>query len=274
MKPLLKFEWKRMIHSLSFRFSMLFSLLLSGIASLQQFWHYLDGIDHISVFYRWIGQSSFTFGSYYLYQLLPLLASFGYSYTASSDRTSGYIYQTVTRVSRKKLFIAKYLISAVSGGLVFICPLLLNFILLSCFMPATIPDPVEMSSQINPFQFAPQLFYTKPFLFMFSWFGVSFLWGCAMALIGLVTGMFTRRTSISVITPFMIFISESVIGIYIMQKNIFHMGFYPLQLVWNALLCSCSGGAASTLYIMGTILVIILASSFIYYIKVRKYEFL
>lgn len=273
MIAILKFEWNRMIHSASFRLSMLIACMLSLISSVQQFSYYCQGIDHISVFYRWIGQSNYTFGSYYLYQLMPLLAAFAYSHTLCSDRTRGYVYQAMTRSNRKAYFLAKYLISFAGGGLVFSCSVLFNFLVLSCFMPAIIPDPADMSSLINPFQFASTLFYTKPYFFMVLWLLVTFLWGGTAAVIGLTAGTFTNNVGLTIVFPILLFISESVIGTYIMYKNIFFMGYYSLQLIWTALLCSATGGAAPTSYILITIAVLLGITSFIYWFRVRKYEY-
>ena len=274
MVAIIKFEWHRMVHSTSFWLSILFACLLSFVAAAQQFKYYMNGIDHISVFYRWIGQSNYTFGSYYLYQLIPLLAAFAYSHTICSDRTRGYVYQVITRTSRKKYFLAKYLVSYAGGGLIFTSSVLFNYIILSSFMPAIIPDPVEMSSLITPFQFGSTLFYTKPYTFMFLWLLITYFWGGTMALIGLTAGTFTNNLALSVIFPLLLFLSESVIGSYVMYKKIFFMGYYSLQLIWTALLCSATGGAAPTYYIICTIFVLQIIISIIYWIRVKKYEYL
>ena len=107
MIGILKFEWTRAHKSKLFWVSIFLGCILSAIAAAQQFCYYYQGIDQISVFYRWIGQANITFGSYYLFELVPLLAALGYSHTVCTDRTHGYANQIVSRVSKKQYFFAK-----------------------------------------------------------------------------------------------------------------------------------------------------------------------
>ena len=260
-----------MVHSILFRLSVFLGCLLAGIAAIEQLHIFLQGVDHISVFYRWIGQRNMTFGSYYLFQLMPLLAAVCYSHTLCSDRTGGYLTQLITRVGKKKYYFAKYVFSFVGGGFIPFISLLFNYLLLACFMPAEIPDPGSGISMITPFQFASTLYYSAPYLYVFLRLIVSFLLGGSISLVGLLAALFTDKAATAAVMPFVIWISEAVIGLYLMQKRIFIMGYYTLELVWNEYI-TCSGNPAPTAYVIAFLSLLIGLCSIVYMIKVKMNE--
>jgi len=272
MLSMLRFELRRMWESVTFRLAVFCSCLLAGISAAQQFGYYLQGMDHISVFYRWIGEYNLTFGSNYMFLIIPLLSALGYSHSGCTDRTRGYLQHILTRTSRRNYFLAKFLITVFSGGSIFASGVLFNYLLLTMFMPIEIPDPANLTSFTDPFRFCSIWYYSKPHLFLAAWIGVVFLWGSAMALIGLVCGMFTHHAALTAVVPFLLFISEGVVAAYVMQKAILFLGNALLELTWTDMLYAGTPGSAPTEYILITIGSIMGVAAVIYTIRVNRYE--
>ena len=173
--------------------------------------------------------------------ILPILTSLGYSWSACHDRVSGYINQIITRTSRFKYFSAKFIVSFISGGIVFAGALILHVMMLATMYPNKEPVPGDLNSFMDPFRFCSAIFYTNTYLFVLIWLLTAFAWGGAMAAICLVTGMILKKTAVTPIVPFIVFTADSY------SRN-------PEDFVW------------------GSIAVIIVAAAIIYSLRGRKYE--
>lgn len=261
-----------MIHSKSIILSWIFSTVFVLIDFEYQLNLYLSGVNHISVFYKWMGVSVCNFGSMYFITTIPLLAALGYSWTVSSDRNSGYIMQILTRTSRFKYFSAKFIVVFISGGMIFASALILDFMLLSIFSPVYIPYPELLATAIDQFRFCSELFYTSPYLFMILWILTGFLWGGAMASIASAFGMFIKKRIITMIMPFVIFTAQAIIAEYIMQKQIFYIKWLLLELSWKGMLFTSTSTATPIEWILTNIFGIIGITLIIYGLRGRKYE--
>lgn len=74
------------------------------------------------------------------YQLAPLLAVIPFAWSWRSEAISGYLGQVYGRVSRGRYVAAKGIATFVSGGLVGMVPQVVNFAMVSAFVPAITPD--------------------------------------------------------------------------------------------------------------------------------------
>lgn len=194
MKNIFKFEWNRMIHSKTFLISAIAASLMIIADVVAWFLLYLQGIDvDTSIFYKWLGVNRGMNAGVYFFIALPLLTAFAYSWSVSYDRNSGYISQIITRTSRKKYFTAKFLVTFISGGIIFAGALILDYVLLAIFSPAYTPIPGDLASSMDPFHFCSEIFYQNPYLFMLIWFGIAFLWGGAMSCISMAAGMLIKK---------------------------------------------------------------------------------
>lgn len=273
MLKILKFEWKRMISSKTMLISCLSAAVIIILDVISWFNLYQNGVDkYTSIFYKWLGVNRGTNSGVYFFMALPLLTAFAYSWTASYDRSSGYINQILSRCSRRKYFTAKYVVSFVSGGLIFAGALVFDYILLSTFSPAYQPIPGDLASSMDPFRFCSAIFYQNPYLFCFIWCCIAFLWGGAMACIGLATGMFLKKYIISSIVPFLIFMSESILAAYISRKYIITLNGCMVTLGWNDMLYAAPMTTSLPEHILSSIAFIVVFSTILYCLRGRKYE--
>ena len=272
MKSILKFEWERLFRSKTFLLSAGTAALIVIVDAAYQFLLYLQGIDvYTSVFYKWLGVNNIFFAGSIFFLILPLLTALAYSWTVSYDRSTGYIRQIITRCGRARYFTAKYLVSFLSGGMVFTGALLLHFLLLATFSPAYEPVPGDLASFMDPNHFCSVLFYQHTYLFMVLWLLTSFLWGGAMACIGTAAGMFIRKHLIVGIVPFLIFLCEQLIGDFLMQ-HIFHTQSAQKGLIWTDMLYAGAGTSTAADFVLLNIAAIIFTATAAYAIRSRNYE--
>lgn len=262
-----------MIHSKTFALSLIVSAVLIILDVKYWFDLYKQGIDvQTSIFCKWLGtDKGMSVGNLFVL-ILPLLTAFAYSYSISSDRKSGYIMQVVSRGNRFKFFASKYLVSILSGGIVFVFALVLDYMLLGLFSYAYLPTPTSLSTGMNPFKFCSELFYSNTYLFALLWLIMAFLWGCAMASIGACVGIYIKNYIITSIAPFLVFMAQSIVVGYIMQKYMITVSGNMVNLVWSDMLYAdpaMTSIASHLLFNIGAIFVVTIIA---YSLRARKYE--
>lgn len=123
-----------------------------------------DGYTNVGCYANWMlvnSNSSFC-GNLFFY-LAPLLASIPFSWSYRSGALSGYILQLYSQGKRVHVLAAKGLTTFVAGFLVAVVPLLLNFAIIVCLLPAYFPR-YEDSSLVGIFfnSLFAWLFYNCP----------------------------------------------------------------------------------------------------------------
>ena len=259
-----------MIHGRSFWLSAGITSAVIILDVIMKLVLYLHNFDHISLFYLWLGSEQRFQAGVYLFLALPLLTSLAYSWTVSFDRKSGYLNHIITRTSRRKYYIAKFLVSFVSGGLIFVGALVLHFMLLALFNPVYVPHPDDCMGMCSS-GFASKLFYQNPYLFAIVWLFAAFGWGGAMASISTAAGMFIRKYTVASMAAFVVFTVQQMIGVFIMRNYTITLNENPVSLVWSGMLWADCG----TLFpgqIQVTILLITFVSAAVYAFRCRKYD--
>lgn len=98
------------------------------------------GYSNVGSFANWmVCNANATLSATIFFYLLPLLASLPFAWSYCSDRITGYDAQLYSRAVRVRVFGAKGLATFFSGMVVATIPLLLNFAVLSCLLPAYAP---------------------------------------------------------------------------------------------------------------------------------------
>lgn len=273
MMKIIRFEWKRMMHSVSFYISLLTALIIVILDALSKYELYKDGYDvYTSVFIKWIGTFRGMDEAVYLFSLLPLLTTLAYSWTVGYDRNIGYVNQILSRTSRKKYFLAKYIVSFISGGIVFAFAILMHFLMISTFYPSYYPIVAVGTSSVHAFSFCPQLFYTHPLLFLLAWTGIAFLWGGAMVCIALGVGMLTKKYTVALISTFLTFTVQQIIGTYIILRYNVTINGRAVGLVWSDMLYAAPLSTNYLPHLLTNIAVIIIIPSLFFALRGRKYE--
>lgn len=137
----------------------------------------------ISAFQVWIGNGvSFEYSLFI--RLIPILAAMPYAVTYLSDIKSGIIKNYVTRTAKFNYLAAKYIAVFVTGGVVVVMPLLINYLTAITILPSLVwPVGVFASS---PKSIWSAIFYTHPHIYMIMYMIMLFVCGGLMATIALI----------------------------------------------------------------------------------------
>ena len=134
----------------------------------------------ISAFQVWIGNGvSFEYSLFI--RLIPILAAMPYAVTYLSDIKSGIIKNYVTRTAKFNYLAAKYIAVFVTGGVVVVMPLLINYLTAITILPSLVwPVGVFASS---PKSIWSAIFYTHPHIYMIMYMILLFVCGGLMAML-------------------------------------------------------------------------------------------
>jgi len=156
-----------------------------------------------------------TTGLFFL--LLPLLAVLPYAWSYLEERKSGYVGSVVVHTARIKYFFAKYIAVFLSGALAVAIPIVLNFLICACFMPARMPD-VFAVIYFGIFEenLWSEVFYTNPFLYVALFtllnFAFSGLWAVTVFAL---SGLLRNRVALTILPylawVFVDFVSDTVL---------------------------------------------------------------
>lgn len=154
------------------------------------------------LFNLWIGGEPFSLGGAIYFFVFPLLTAIPYGWSYCEEKQCGYIRMAAVRCGRTNYFLAKYIAVFISGGLAMVIPLVFNFLLTSMFAPAVMPSPVYCTSNGVFFHsLMSMVYYTRPFLYVFIYLGIDFVFCGLIACISYSAAGFTRHRVIAVILP-------------------------------------------------------------------------
>lgn len=130
--------------------------------------HYYNGQTREGSFGNWIvvGANPTLSGTLFFYAL-PLLAAMPCAWSYLSERKSGYGAQVCIRADRNSYLAGKCVATFASGALIALIPLLWNFLLISCLLPAYFPL-IEDVERVGLFDtcFFSELFYSHPLVYV------------------------------------------------------------------------------------------------------------
>lgn len=142
-------------------------------------------ISATSCYRNWLGIDYLQAAMGLFFLLAPLLATVAYSWSLRSELKSGYAASMMVRTSRTRYYGAKCLAAFVAGGLTVAVPLVVNFVLVACFLPAYRPDPYDLIYiGIVPGHLMYPVLYRWPLLYVVLRtlldFGLAGLWAAAV----------------------------------------------------------------------------------------------
>jgi len=165
-----------------------------------------------TLFNHWIGSEATTVGSVDYFFLFPLLIAIPYGWSFCAERRSGYIKNMVIRTGRWQYHLSKYAALFLSGGLAMVIPLLFNFLLVAMFVPAVTPDPYYITGYgIISSSFLSEFFYSSPFLYVFLYLFVDFIYCGLIACLCFAFAAFIKNRVVVVLLPFFILLGFNYI---------------------------------------------------------------
>ena len=233
MGSLLKVELKKAFANKMFFICLAVGIVIAMISvaqNLLDYWQsqewYFNAIENgfernptlpINSSYKyWIGSDYVYPMTSLFYMLLPLLAGLAYGWSYCTERKSGYVAQMVSR-SRKKsqYFLAKYIATFLAGGAAVAIPLVLNFIVICCFIPAYTPDNFYWLYYAMNSHFLRGLFFNTPLLFVCCIILLDFIFAGLFAAACVALAFFVKNKFAVILLPFL-----GVLAVQYLQDNV------------------------------------------------------
>ena len=109
------------------------------------------------------------------------------------------------KAGKTSYFWAKYIAVFLTGGLAMVIPLIFNFLLAMLFFPVATPQPIYSTVYgIYYSSLMSDLFYTSPFLYVFFYLTLDFVYCGLLACICLAVSRWIRQKWVVVILPLFI----------------------------------------------------------------------
>lgn len=158
------------------------------------------------LFSTWIGGNSYTLQAFLYYLLIPILATIPFGDSFFLDKKSGFIKNVLIRTKKRNYYISKFIATFIVGGLVIVIPLLANFVLSAMLLPSMLPQASSGFDYINASSMWSTLYYTHPFMYVFSYLVIDFVFSGLIATIALAVSFFVEHRFVVVIAPFLLYL--------------------------------------------------------------------
>lgn len=171
---------------------------------------YADGFFETS-FTNWIGSHKLYLQQDILYVIIPILAVLPFGSSLYNDINQGYVKGIFTRTSKNKYLISKYIAVFLSGGCAVVIPMILSFLISSCFLPTMLPEASYLFTNIDSVCKWSDLLFVNPFLYYSLYIIMTFFFSGALACMALFITYFSSKNFLVLVFPFFIYIFSSML---------------------------------------------------------------
>lgn len=160
-----------------------------------------SGLTLSSAYESWMNTSLFPMPSFLFLMGLPILAVLPYGLTYDNDRKSGWIKNVYVRIERRSYMRVKLGLAFLSGMLVVMLPLLLNFMLAAASLPLKAPQ--ACSGLMRPRSIWCNLFYQNPMCYVLLISLLNGMYGGLMSMLAVLLSHSTDYGFLVGIMPFL-----------------------------------------------------------------------
>lgn len=139
----------------------------------------------------------------YYYLAIPLLCTIPFGTSLFEDINSGYINHLLVTHKKSDFLRTRYLVTFISGGMVAVLPVVLDFILTACFFPLSKPYP-GYTHVVWPDGFLANVYYHMPMVYLIVIWTIMFLVAGSLSTIALSAAGYLRHSYTVLLTPFVI----------------------------------------------------------------------
>lgn len=217
MKAFIGIESKRAVRSLSFWCALALGMFLALAQYFDEVVEVAEYLDVIveknvmcgtlvphSVFNNWIGGESYTVWHYVFFMILPILSVLPFSTSLYMDRKTGLIQHFFVRGKRKNYYIAKYIVTFMTGGIVVTVPLIVNLLLSLVSLPDLLPEAASGLNAIDGSAMWAEIFFTHPYIYILRYIILIFIFSGCIAGMSLTLGFVTDNIFTILCIPFVI----------------------------------------------------------------------
>lgn len=198
-------------------------------------------IPATTLFCKWLGGDAGQFTTVAFYFLAFLVCTVPFSWSLLSEKISGYEKQIVIRTGRGNYYFSKYVASFCSGAVVVAAPLMLNFVLSACFVPAFQPQSYsELYYGIPSTYLWADLFLTMPLLYVFLYIALAGIMAGLWATVGVSLSFILRNKVAVMICPYLMLLflhlfwnsfAGAIFNIYVQMSPIYFI--IPRELTFS-----------------------------------------
>ncbi|MCX2825952.1 MULTISPECIES: hypothetical protein [Bacillus] len=183
--------------------TLLFSWLI--LVSIYHYFYilkYLGGVpdELLATAYKWIGFRDDEMDVYLL--LMPVLAALPFSTSYNSDQADKFKSFVSKEVPFFPYVCTKYIVTFLSGGLLYILPFVFSLLFCKLTIQDGIPTPALSIIKDNG-MFA-SLYFSSPITYISLYIGINFLFAGLMAVLGLSASIWSRKDYMAILFPFAI----------------------------------------------------------------------
>ncbi len=142
------------------------------------------------------------FGLYY-YLLIPILAAFPYAVTAYTDKKTGYLKSIFTRIGKKEYYVAKYVVTFLSGGVIAVLPQVINFMGVSVLLPSIQPYTGLGYVGLLPEAMWGKLFYSNAIIYIVLYWIFDFILYGLINTLAVAVMWFIQNQFVLLLFPFL-----------------------------------------------------------------------
>lgn len=173
-----------------------------------------------SAFTMWIGWDYESKYSRIFFIIFPLIAVLPYCWSYYSDYKNGYASIAIEKLGKYNYHKSKYIAVFISSGLVVSIPLILNFLIILFFVPATFPDSVyDIYYGIFSNNFMAEMFYSAPFMYIIIFILLNFVYCGLFGCIGYAASTLIKNKYISILAPNAIVLTTELIKNKVLEEN-------------------------------------------------------
>lgn len=158
-----------------------------------------------SLYNRWAGAWGFDIFTQVYYFIIPLLAVLPFGWSLKYDIDTGYYQNLVARVGRKSYFKAKIVAVFFSGAIAVTLPLVMNFLLSACVLPAIQPDVSAIGAfSVGRMDMWSDVYYTDALIYVILFFILTSVTGGVVACFALPISVLASNQLFATLSPFFI----------------------------------------------------------------------
>lgn len=233
------------------------SQIISGNPMLQAF----------GIYNHWIGGESFSLGFFLFFSLLPLLSTLSYGWSYCLERNCGYSKMAMVQMGRKKYFLVKYISTFCAGGISVTVPLIFNFLLCACIIPAVRPTIIyEVYYPMHYGSMGSEYFFTHPLLFTIGYLLLDFIFAGLFAAASLTVAFFVKTQIAVVLVPYFV-----ILGLHYFRTSLYGK-FYKEISPLNYLHAADIENVVDYKIVIAEMLIFFLIPGVIYLVKGIRYE--
>lgn len=220
----------------------------------------------LSSYSGWIGNESRSLMQSVFFILIPVVAAIPFSTSFFTERKIGYHRNIATRINISFYYLAKSLACFISGFLVVTLPLTVNFLLVSAFLPSSLPHiNYDIYYLVYYGELFSDIFYSQPLLFVALFILLNGLFSGTIALLVFALSLKINNKYVSLFLPLLMFLGIDYIANFVLRNvdgNVWGIEFSLINLLhanssrgtklWWMLACQfliLFGSAVSFLYL-------------------------